>query len=193
MKPFPIAVVGRGFHKGGYAGAFSPSIERIIRSIVDSPCLHLFSGASVIGDERVDLNHANATIHQDVFDFIAHDKRHWEFCILDPPYAIKSKHKLHQYADRCAVSCSVPKRRALEKFFRERVNNIIWLDQCAPLPKGFDRVKCWTVFPGGYRTVRVLSWLRAVQVSMTSAPPIHLPRQHIFFGVAPSHASTSRN
>jgi len=30
---------------------------------------------------------------------------------------------------------------------------------CAPLPKGFKRRKLWFLMPGGYHTVRVLSWL----------------------------------
>lgn len=161
MKSFLLEAIGRGFHTGEYAGAFSPNIERIIHSIIRAPTLHLFSGASTIGDVRVDLCHPNATVNADVFEFIAADKRTWEYCILDPPYGIRSKHKLQQYSDCCAVSCSVPKRRALEDFFRKRVRNVIWLDQCAPLPAGFDRVKCWMVLPGGYRTIRVLSWLTA--------------------------------
>ena len=69
MKPFPIEAIGRGFHSGGYVGAFSPSMERIIKSIIRPPTLHLFSGASLIGDVRVDLQHPNATINKDVLKF----------------------------------------------------------------------------------------------------------------------------
>ena len=163
MKPFPVIVIGRGTHKGDYPGAFPIPVERVIEGTIKSPCLHLFSGSSKIGDVRVDLKHKSATVHTDIFKFLKKNKarKQWKYCVLDPPYAIKSANtKLKGYADMTAVSASVPKRQALERFFRAYVENVIWFDQCMPLPKGFYRKCVWLVVPGGYRTPRFINWLR---------------------------------
>jgi len=161
MEEFEYTVAPLGFQRYGYAGAFTPQVEKIILSLIQPPTLHLFSGKSKIGDERVDIMCKEATINDDVFNFIKHDERLWLWCILDPPYNIASaKKKLKQYKIYTPVSSSVPKRRALAKYFREHVQNVLWLDLCAPLPHGFKRVKLWFLFPGGYRHIRVLSWLK---------------------------------
>lgn len=163
MRTFPLEAIGRGTNNGKFAGAFPPTIDRTVRGIVGTPCLHLFSGASTIGDVRVDLEHPNATHRMNVFEFLksSEAQKEWETVLLDPPYGIvSSKQKLKQYADRTAVSSSVPKRRTLAAFFLQYARNVVWFDQCAPLPEGFYRAKVWLVLPGGYRTVRILSWLR---------------------------------
>ena len=40
------------------------------------------------------------------------------------------------------------------------LDNVLWLDYCAPSIKGFYRKKLWLLLPGGFHTVRVLSWLQ---------------------------------
>jgi len=160
---FEIEVGFMGYNKHKYPGAFPDKVEEEIKKLVREPCLHLFSGTSKIGSTRIDLARPEATKNIDVFEFIktTEAKRNWEWCILDPPYDIKNAEMdLKPYADKSSVSASIPKRRALEDFFRKYVKNILWLDQCAPLPYGFIRKKVWFFFPGGYRTIRVLSWLQ---------------------------------
>lgn len=150
-----------GFHAGKYPGAFPPKVEERIRKVVGSPCLHLFSGSSKIGDERIDLTHPNATRNTDVFEFIRTDSRYWEWVVLDPPYQIdRADLKLKGYGSTVAVSSSVPLRQAIERFLQEHAANVMWFDLCSPRPDGFDRQKTWLFVPGGYRAVRTLTWLK---------------------------------
>ena len=62
-------------------------------------------------------------------------------------------------------------RRALCKYFREHTRNILWLDMCAPLPAGFKRKELWFLFPGGYHTLRILSWLVKVGNRQDASDP----------------------
>ena len=75
--------------RGRYHGSFSPTVEGIIRSLVRSPRLHLFSGTSNIGDGRIDLDCPQATGNMDVRDFIRGDVRRWDWCVLDPPWGLQ--------------------------------------------------------------------------------------------------------
>ena len=158
-KDFEVEIMGLGNNITGYPGAFTPVVNKIILSVVRGKILHLFSGVSTIGDERVDIERPEATRRQDVIEFIENDDRHWDFIILDPPYEIKRKSKLEEYGRTSSVAADVVLRRKLSEYFVTHTNNILWLDMCAPLPKGFRRKKLWFLFPGGYHTVRVLSWL----------------------------------
>lgn len=158
-KNFDIAIEGLGFNTTGYPGAFTPKVTRIIEEVAYGKVLHLFSGVSQIGEVRVDIERPEATHRQDVMDFIATDDRKWDFVVLDPPYEMKRKSKLEEYGRTSSVAADVELRRALCKYFKCHVDNILWLDMCAPLPGGFKRKKLWFLFPGGYHTLRVLSWL----------------------------------
>lgn len=160
-EQYQVEVTGLGFPCTDYPGAFSPTVNRILLEAVGNSqsVLHLFSGSSLIGHERVDLSMSQATSRKDVLDFIASDTRSWDFVVLDPPYEIYRKSKLRTYSKTASVSSDVVFRRRLCYYFRERVKNILWLDICAPLPAGFTRKKLWFLLPGGYHTVRVLTWL----------------------------------
>jgi len=160
---FETEVGFMGYNRHGYKGAFPDKVEEVIKKVIGSPCLHLFSGISKIGEVRVDLERPEATHNQDVFGFIKSEeaKKQWEWCLLDPPYNIFNPERdLKGYADKTSVSASIPKRNILADFFRRYCKNVLWLDQCAPLPVGFIRKKVWFFFPGGYRTIRILSWLQ---------------------------------
>jgi hypothetical protein len=161
MERFEHEVKFLGFQRKNYPGSFSIEVEKIIKSIIKSPCLHLFSGKSKLGDERIDFSSKEATKNMDVFEFIKQDNKNWKWCILDPPYNIdKPQQKLKGYSNITPVSASIPKRNALSEYFLKHVENILWLDLCAPLPEGFQRIKLWFLLPGSYRHVRVLSWLK---------------------------------
>lgn len=162
-KDFDTEIVGLGNNITGYPGAFTPKVDMILRDILKlhRPCsvLHLFSGVSTIGQERIDIERPEATKRVDVLDFIDKDNRDWDFVILDPPYEIKRKAKLQVYGRASSVAADVELHRKIEEYFRNHAENILWLDMCAPLPKGFKRLKLWFLFPGGYHTIRILSWL----------------------------------
>ncbi len=151
-----------GLNSGKYPGAFPKQVEDTIRKIVGSAsCLHLFSGASTLGNVRVDLEHPNATIHKNVYEFILEDKRIWDFVVLDPDYHISRKHlKLKPHALTDSVSGNVLAQRLLTKFFQGHVKNVVWFDLCAPNPPGFYRHDWWVYLQGGFHHVRFLSWLK---------------------------------
>jgi len=160
MRKFDYEVTALGMNKSGYPGAFTEPVKQIVKSVLYGKVLHLYSGASLIGDERVDLEHPNATINCRVEDFIKNDKREWDWVLLDPPYAITRKAKLEQYAETASLSADVKWRNQIKQWFRVHTDNILWLDYCAPMITGFRREKLWLLLPGGFHNVRVLSWLK---------------------------------
>ena len=150
-----------GFHDGSYPGAFPPKVSMRIKNLVESPCLHLFSGSSKIGDVRVDLERPEATNHEDVFQFVQDDNKQWKWVVLDPIYSIKRANiKLKPYARYESVSGTLLAQRLLEDFLRGHAENVLWFDICSPCPVGFERQKFWVFLPGAYRTCRVLTWLK---------------------------------
>ena len=160
MRKFEVEAIGMGTNNG-YAGAFTMPIQFLIKSLVNENTLHLFSGSSLIGQERVDIEHPNATLTCDIRQFVDNDERQWDWIVLDPPYAIiRADSKLKTYGEAKAISSDVVFRRKLKHFLQTHTQNILWLDFCAPSIKGFYRKKLWLVLPGGFHTVRVLSWLQ---------------------------------
>ncbi len=161
MRKFEFEVLGMGMNNSDYPGAFTEPVKQIIKSVIYGKVLHLFSGSSLIGDERIDLDHPNATRNINVKEFIANDNRDWDWVVLDPPYQItRTDVKLNGYGLKGAVASDVIFRRALKQYFQKHTENILWLDICAPIVKGFYRQKLWLLLPGGFHTVRVLSWSR---------------------------------
>ena len=162
-----IEALGLGFNNSNYQGAFTVPVKEVIKKLVSSPCLHLFSGSSLIGDERVDIEHPNSTLKMNVKDFILTDKRDWSWVVLDPPYQITRRNeKLSGYGLSGCVASDVQFRRQLKRYFQTHAENILWLDICAPMIKGFKREKLWLFLPGGFHAVRVLSWLKRISKPM---------------------------
>jgi hypothetical protein len=160
VRKFEFEVLGMGMNASNYPGAFTIPVQQIIKSVISGSVLHLYSGSSFIGDERVDLEHPHATKNCRVEDFIRDDTRKWDWCLLDPPYAITRRKKLEKYAETASLSADVVWRNSIKDYFRRHISNILWLDYCAPQINGFLRKKLWLLLPGGYHNVRVLSWLQ---------------------------------
>jgi len=160
MRKFEIEVLPMGVNNTGYAGAFTSNVEGVIKSVIYGKVLHLYSGRSFIGDVRVDMDCKEATHNTSVEDYISNDSTSWDWMILDPPYEIKHKDKLKQYCDNKSLSGNIQLRHALKKYAMQNVENVLWLDQCAPNLGGFGRKKLWIFIPGGWMNVRVLSWLK---------------------------------
>lgn len=159
---FPVLVKAMGIPSGGYPGMFPPTVEQDIRAIVRSPCLHLFSGSSLIGDVRVDLAHPSATLHMDVLEYLGTTEadRSWEYVLLDPDYEIVRKPmKLRGHARYDSIGGNLLLRRVIEDYLIGHARNVLWLDQCAPRPPGFHRRRLTVYLPGGYNAPRFLSWL----------------------------------
>jgi len=159
-KNFDIEVTGMGFNVTGFAGAFSTTVKNIITNTIgNGKVLHLFSGQSEIGEERIDIEHINATERMDVKDFLRFDGRNWDWILLDPPYEIIRKSKTKEYKIQQPFSADVELRTLIRDYAIQHTKNILWLDYCAPMIKGFERKKLWLLLPGGFHNVRVLSWL----------------------------------
>lgn len=168
-KSFEVEICGMGNNITGYPGAFTPVVDRIMRQViyeVGGKTLQLFSGVSKLGDTRVDIERPEATCNRNVLDFVKSNNSSWDLIILDPPYEIKGKSKLEEYGRTSSVAADVVLRQALADYFIRHTQNVLWLDMCAPLPKGFRRKKLWFLFPGGYHTVRILSWLERFTLPM---------------------------
>ena len=161
MRKFEIDYLPPSATTGEYPGAFSPKVDIIIRQLVRGRVLQLFSGSSLIGEERIDIEHPSATKNMNVKDFIATDNRMWDWIVLDPPYKVTAPEvKLKGYGIKEPPSSYIGFRNNLRHYFQKHTENVLWLDMCAPTIKGFYREKLWLVLTGGFHTVRVLSWLK---------------------------------
>jgi len=160
-KNFDIEVTGMGFNVMRYPGAFTPTVKEIIENTIYGKVLHLFSGSSKIGEERIDIEHINATKKIDVKDFLRKtDNRNWDWILLDPPYNLMNKNKIKEYKIQQPFSADVELRNLIRDYAIKHTKNMLWLDYCAPMIEGFERRKLWLLLPGGFHNVRVLSWLR---------------------------------
>jgi len=160
--PLETKVLFMATAKGEYVGQFSPTVEEILKQEIEGygKILHLFSGASRIGEVRVDWDHPNATWHGDIVTFMEQDTEFWSYTILDPPYQIRrAGQKLQAYGRVDSVGGTGAMRIALQKWAPKHTWRLLWLDQCAPLITSFRRVKLWVLLPGGYATLRALSML----------------------------------
>ena len=159
MEKFDFEVSGMGMNTSGYPGAFTSPVQKIIKEVLYGRVLHLYSGSSLIGNERIDLEHPNATRHYRVEEFIEQNEEDWDWVLLDPPYAIRSLKKLEGYGEKSSLSSNVKWRNQVRNYMSKHTQNILWLDFCAPMVSGFVRKKLWLLLPGGFHTVRILSWL----------------------------------
>lgn len=161
MRKFEFEVLPMGINRKDYPGAFTDNVAWVIKSVLYGKVLHLYSGSSLLGNERVDIKHPNATLNMRVEDFLQNDDREWDWVLLDPPYAIqRADLKLKDYGEKDSLSGNVKLRRMLKWYCAKHTENVLWLDFCAPNYPGFYRKKLWLFIPGGYHTVRVLSWLK---------------------------------
>jgi hypothetical protein len=160
MRKFEVETLPLGINNTGYPGAFTSNVEAVIKSVIYGRILHLYSGRSLIGDVRVDLKCPEATHNITIEEFITNDNSNYDWLILDPPYEIAHKDKLREYCDNKSLSGNIQLRHALKKYCIHHVQNVLWLDQCAPNFGGFARRKLWILIPGGWMNVRVLSWLQ---------------------------------
>lgn len=110
---------------------------------------------------EVDLECSEATVNIPVEEFILIPGPRWEWVILDPPYKLIRTDILKQYAGRQSLTGNTLLRNRLSLYFRARANNVLWLDYCTPMIKGFRRKKIWLCVPiNYYENVRCLTWLK---------------------------------
>lgn len=161
MRKFEHEVLSLGIASGNYAGEYTPSVIRVIKGLVDGKILQLYSGSSLIGQERIDISHPNATRNCRVEDFVLSDNHDWDWVILDPPYGItQPARKIPDYGEYGNPLGNAKTRRMLRHYFQLHASNVLWLDYSAPIIEGFCREKLWFFIPVGFQYIRVLSWLK---------------------------------
>ena len=151
-----------GFNNTGYPGAFPSRVEKIIRSLAESPCLHLFSGRSKIGDVRIDLERPEATLNCDVLEFIRSNDKTWLTVVADPPYDTP-KGVVRNGLDKAyarARNLNTQEQVEINAWLRRHAENVLWFDVTSPCPEGFYRHKTWLFLPGSMRHIRALTWLK---------------------------------
>ncbi len=81
--------------RNDWVGGFSKVEIKFIRKYAKKPILHLFSGKSKIGQIRIDINsESNATIIQDVFEYIEKNKPKINTILLDPIYCAEQRQEI---------------------------------------------------------------------------------------------------
>lgn len=140
-----------------YPGAFHPNVERQIKEwIGDKQCVHLFSGASKIGNIRVDIDNPNATNNENVYDFCSRTHLFSVYfkdivLLLDPVYEIQRKNlKLKPYGIKENLSGNVLAQKILLQHIQEvGYSEVILLDIGSPKIPGYS----WD-----YRLVKYGGW-----------------------------------
>lgn len=99
-----------------------------------------------------------------VKDFLRVNNQNWDWVLLDPPYNLMKKNKTREYKIQQPFSADVKLRNLLRNYCIKHTENILWLDYCAPMVKGFRRKKLWLLLPGGFHNVRILSWLTKIDI-----------------------------
>jgi hypothetical protein len=150
-----------GYNNTGYQGGFPSRVLKRIEQTVQSPCLHLFSGSSLIGDERIDIKHPNATKNMNVYQFLQEDNHNWKYVVLDPDYCISRKDiKLKVHGLKESVGGNKLAEKLLAQYFQKHAENILWFDMTSPCFDGFYRAKIWLYVMGGFRPARILTLLK---------------------------------
>lgn len=84
MNYLEILTVGNGSKK--YPGDFTKKEIKIIKYNCRGKILHLFSGCSLIGHERIDYACKEATKNIDVFEYLENCNKKFNTVIIDAPY-----------------------------------------------------------------------------------------------------------
>ncbi len=160
----------------GYKGSFHPNVDKIIKNIIgDKFCVHLFSGASKIGNVRVDIDNPNATHNENVYDFLQEYKLEEEentILLLDPDYHIKrASLKLKPHGIKESLAGNVLAHKLLYQFLDEnKFEEILLLDYCSPEFKNFQEVDFWRIKYQGWVNNRTLTHYKRIITTLDGFP-----------------------
>lgn len=146
-----------------WVGGFSPFERDVIFNYSKGKLLHLFSGNSDIGIERIDLNpNSNATIKIDVFEFIKTNKKQFNTILLDPIYCHEErveiwKEKYGNLKDLYVYPYDSRKTKILFDWFKNHNPEIIILKSMDvhQIP-GFDIIQGYIIEVGAFKPNRTL-------------------------------------
>ncbi|MGV9198639.1 MAG: hypothetical protein ACOC4M_07345 [Promethearchaeia archaeon] len=153
-----------------WVGGFSPKEKQIIEEYAKPPILHLFSGISEIGRIRVDISpKSNATIKQDVFDYIKYNFPKVNTILLDPIYC--SEERQHFWKSRYAEGLSESDYSKLYIFpYDTRKTKKLWgyFQKISPVRiiikslnyytiPNYHLLQGFNIYPGAFKPNRCLS------------------------------------
>lgn len=150
----------------GYKGSFHPNVAKKIELIIHKKyCVHLFSGSSKLGDVRVDIENPNATINDNVYDFIQNYKlpnNTYSILLLDPDYHIKRANlKLKPHGIKKSLAGNVLAHKLIYNFLdNNKFDEILLLDYCSPVFKNFEELQSWRIKYQGWVNNRTLTWYK---------------------------------
>ena len=157
-----IITVSNG--SSNYPGNFTNEEIKIINENCTGRILNLFSGKSDIGDHRIDFRFGNYKI-KDVFEYLNY-ATHGEFqtIIIDAPYNQKfaDKYRKLGFTRRQFIIFADTKRTTL-LFKKIRILDpeiIIIKSWNYYIPKGYEVLKSYLCYPGGYRKSTILLILK---------------------------------
>jgi hypothetical protein len=159
MNKIKIICVGNG--DSSYPGNFAKKERDLINKNTFGRVLHLFSGRSLIGDVRIDFSTKEATINDDVFNYLVNCEEKFETVILDPPYNdifAKKYQKIGNTPNQFIVFANSKKTTELFNLIREKIDpsKIIIKSWNYYVPKGYEDIGSYLCYAGGYRKSTIL-------------------------------------
>ena len=155
-----------------WIGGFSPLEIKIIKKFSIDPILHLFSGNSVIGNIRVDINpKSKANIIENVFDFIKNCKDSFNTILLDPIYCSEERQEIwkEKYSklgikkeELYIFPYDTRKTKLLWNFFKVKYPKIIIIKSLNhyTIPN-YRLLQGYDIYPGAFKPNRCLSIYQA--------------------------------
>ena len=158
-----IITVSNGSNE--YPGNFTPKEKTIIRYNSTGRVLNLFSGKSLLGDVRVDFSFGN--VKEDVFYYMASVSEYFDTVILDAPYNKKVADKYQEIGDTPNQFIIFVNSRMTTVLFdyilKMRPKIIILKSWNYYVPKGYEVLKSYLCYPGGYRKSTILLILKGLE------------------------------
>jgi len=155
-----LKIITIGNNKSNFIGAFVNKEINIIKKWIEPPCLHLFSGSSLIGETRIDISHQNATHNIDVFEYLKLAPNTNNTIIIDAPYNKKYEEIYNTHGlifTSFSIFANTPKTSLLWKLISKLAPKIIILKSWNYyILKNYYLNDGYLCYSGGYRKPTIL-------------------------------------
>lgn len=167
-----LKIINVGNGTSEYPGNFTKKEMKIIKYNSTGRILHLFSGHSTFGNTRVDYSCKEATVLNDVFEYLnqlsIRDLIIYDTVILDPPYnqTFANKYqKLGDTPDQFIIFASTKKTTELFNLISNKIKPkiIIIKSWNYYIPKNYRLKKGFLCYSGGFRKSTVLLILERIK------------------------------
>lgn len=155
-----LKIITIGNNKSNFVGAFVNKEIIIIKEWIKPPCLNLFSGSSLIGEERIDISHENATLNCDVFEYLDLAPNTFNTILIDAPYNKKYEEIYNTHGQKFtnfSIFANTPKTSLLWKLISKlSPERIILKSWNYYILRNYDFNDGYLCYPGGYRKPTIL-------------------------------------